>query len=47
MPMDIVCFIRYEIAYEARFAGLAAMIADPTRARMLSYLLDGHYAPCA
>ena len=30
--------------YEPRLARLAAMIADPARSRMLSYLLDGHYA---
>ncbi|MGS1000268.1 ArsR/SmtB family transcription factor [Burkholderia glumae] len=29
---------------EPRLAKIAAMIADPARSRMLSYLLDGHYA---
>jgi DNA-binding transcriptional ArsR family regulator len=29
---------------EPRLARVAAMIADPARSRMLSYLLDGHYA---
>jgi DNA-binding transcriptional ArsR family regulator len=30
--------------YEPRLARVAAMIADPARSRMLSYLLAGHYA---
>ncbi|HEX7155569.1 MAG TPA: helix-turn-helix transcriptional regulator [Burkholderiaceae bacterium] len=30
--------------YEPRLARVAAMIADPARSRMLSYLLGGHYA---
>lgn len=30
--------------YEPRLARIAAMIADPVRSRMLSYLLAGHYA---
>lgn len=29
---------------EPRLARVAAMIGDPTRARMLAHLLDGHYA---
>lgn len=29
---------------EPRLARVAAMIADPARSRILSYLLDGHYA---
>jgi len=31
-------------SYEPRLARVAAMIADPVRSRMLSYLLAGHYA---
>jgi DNA-binding transcriptional ArsR family regulator len=31
-------------SYEPRLARVAAMIADPARSRMLSYLLAGHYA---
>jgi DNA-binding transcriptional ArsR family regulator len=32
------------MSYEPRLARVAAMIADPARSRMLSYLLAGHYA---
>jgi DNA-binding transcriptional ArsR family regulator len=31
-------------AHEPRLARVAAMIADPTRSRMLAYLLEGQYA---